>query len=417
MKTYWNLFRQFNKDIKLFLVLWCMIAFAFFGVLGVLMNLYLLRLGFGTDFIGMMHGSGQLIWGIFALPAGMLGMRIGAKRALMIGLLLNVVGVVLLLSSELLPVGDRPTGLIVSWMIAWVGAASVAVNSPPYLMSATNEQNRGFAFSVQQTVMAASGFMGSVAGGFLPGVLAGQMGLALDHPAPYRLALLMAPAVYFLGLIIFSKAGRGGSATIQEEAANGQRAPVAIFLFIALLVGVQAFSEGTVRSFFNIYLDTVFAVPAGQIGTIMGVSSLFLVPISLLAPALLTRLGNRGTTALTTLGMAITVLFLAWSPNTAAAAITYVGMSSMTMIMVIARGIYTQEMVAPRWRTTASAFATIGMALGWSSSAYLGGSLIQAIGFQGLFFLGSAAAALSISFLLLRPKEKKETLVEQNAAL
>jgi MFS family permease len=417
MKTYLNSFRRFNKDIWLYLALWCAISFGYFGVVGVLMNLYLVRLGYGTEFIGLMHGSGQLIWGVFALPAAMLGSRLGAKRMMTSGMVFNAVGMVLLLSVEALPVDVQPVWLVFSWMIGWVGAALTAVNSAPYLMAVTDDQSRGFAFSAQQTVMAAAGFAGSVAGGFLPALLAGQLNLALDHPAPFRLALLLSPVAYMLGAFAFSRTKPAGQVFKQEETGGGQRAPASIFVFIGLLTGIQAFSEGTVRAFFNVYLDTVFAVPTGQIGTIMGVSSLFIVPISLAAPAILARLGTRGTIILSASGLAFFILALSWSPTALFSALAYVGMSSMTMIMTTARGIFSQEIVFPRWRTTVSAFGTIGMALGWSSSAYLGGSLIKIIGFQGLFILGAASAILSAGFVLVQLRVHKGSVYEQKDAV
>jgi predicted MFS family arabinose efflux permease len=89
----------------------------------------------------------------------------------------------------------------------------------------------------------------------------------------------------------------------------------------------------------------------------------------------------------------------------------------MTMIMTTARGIFSQEIVFPRWRTTVSAFGTIGMALGWSSSAYLGGSLIKIIGFQGLFILGAASAILSAGFVLVQLRVHKGSVYEQKDAV
>ena len=50
-----------------------------------------------------------------------------------------------------------------------------------------------------------------------------------------------------------------------------------------------------------------------------------------------------------------------------------------------ARNIFSQEIVAAPWRTTGAAVLTIGMALGWATSAAGGGFLIGTVGFGGLF--------------------------------
>lgn len=206
MASYWKAFRQFDRNILLYLFYWSMISFAYFGIVGVLMNLYLLRLGYETEFIGLVLGSGQLVWAAFALPAGAIGSRVGAKKAMVAGMVVLAAGIVLMLAAEWLPSAARPVGLVLTWMLSWVGAALSAVNSAPYLMSVTNDQTRSFAFSAQQTVMAATGFAGSVAAGILPGIIASQMNRTMEDPAPYRLALLLAPLAYLAAAWAFSRA-------------------------------------------------------------------------------------------------------------------------------------------------------------------------------------------------------------------
>ena len=65
-----------------------------------------------------------------------------------------------------------------------------------------------------------------------------------------------------------------------------------------------------------------------------------------------------------------------------------------------ARNIFSQEIVLPRWRTTTSAIGTIGLALGWASTAAVGGYMIARAGFSGLFFLGAVLAFVAAILLL-----------------
>jgi hypothetical protein len=47
--------RGFNRSVVvLWLLTWALAAFGYFGLQGVLFNLYLLRLGFGPEFIGLL---------------------------------------------------------------------------------------------------------------------------------------------------------------------------------------------------------------------------------------------------------------------------------------------------------------------------------------------------------------------------
>jgi MFS family permease len=418
MKSYWAAFRLFDRSILLYLAYWGVISFAYLGVMAVLLNLYLLRLGYGPEFIGLVLGLGHLVWAAFAIPSAAIGARFGTKQAMTAGMLVNAVGAILLVSSELLPSALLSAGLLVSWTICWIGAALGVVNSAPYLMSVTDDKTRGFAFSAQQTVMAATGFAGSMAAGFLPGLLAGPMNLTLDDPAPYRMVLLLPPVAYILGALAFHRARSAAAQVAEPGQVETRSAPVFIFLFIGILVAMQSFSESTVRSFFNVYLDTVLSIPVGQIGGIMGATQLLLVVFSLAVPVVLARFGNLGALTLATLGMSLFIVLISLATTGLWVALAYVGMSIMTMMMVTARGIYSQEIVTPRWRTQISAVATIGMASGWGLAAWGGGALLASIGFQGLFYLGVLVALLSVVLMVARMRvargrlpEKKEPVV------
>jgi len=69
----------------------------------VLFNLFLLRLGFGAEFIGVLTGSGQLAWALCALPAGLYVRRFGLRIGLMTGALAQAVSITAMLSVEALP--------------------------------------------------------------------------------------------------------------------------------------------------------------------------------------------------------------------------------------------------------------------------------------------------------------------------
>ena len=49
----WRILFSFNRNIWLYLLAWGLVAFGYMGVQGVLLNLYLLRLGYEVEFIGL----------------------------------------------------------------------------------------------------------------------------------------------------------------------------------------------------------------------------------------------------------------------------------------------------------------------------------------------------------------------------
>ena len=67
--TYLHVLRDFNRDVRLYLITTMLIGLTVDGgVYTVLFNLYLLRLGYGPEFIGLVNGSGMLLFASSACP-------------------------------------------------------------------------------------------------------------------------------------------------------------------------------------------------------------------------------------------------------------------------------------------------------------------------------------------------------------
>jgi MFS family permease len=407
VKSYWQTFRKMDRSIHLYLVYWAMIGFAYLGVEGVLLNIYLVRMGYGPEFIGQLLAAGYIVWALFALPAGYIGGRFGVKQAMVVGMVVMAFATGFMLMAESLPDTYRVSGLVTGWMLSWIGAALGTVNASPYLMGVTTEENRGVAFSAQGAVMAATGFAGGLLAGALPGLAAGLLGVTLEHSSPYRLALLLAQAAYLVGGYFFLWA-RSVSMTEQVSVTGVKtRAPLGLFLFFGVVVFFQALGEGLVRPFFNLYLDLSLSVPVSQIGSTLGLSSLLLILVSLVTPVAIQRWGTGGTLRLTTFGLAGFALLLAALPQWPAAALVYFGISGMLTVMATVRAMYGQELVHARWRTTIAAVATVGLALGSALAAWGGGVLIEAGGFQRMFILGAVLALISGGLLWVRKVVRK----------
>lgn len=85
MTSYLNTLRLFSREARLYLVTAGLIGFTIFGgIYTTLLNLYLLRLGYGPEFIGLVNAVGLFGLAIFSLPAGMLGDRWGVRRMMIL---------------------------------------------------------------------------------------------------------------------------------------------------------------------------------------------------------------------------------------------------------------------------------------------------------------------------------------------
>ncbi|MDE0229529.1 MAG: hypothetical protein OXJ62_11830, partial [Spirochaetaceae bacterium] len=114
--------RQFHADVYRHLVASTLVGFSYFGFVTVLLNLYLLRLGYGTDFIGLVNGSTAIAFAASSLPAGAFGSRFGMRRAVVGGMGFLAAGVMLVPIVALLPAGGtRDVAIIAMRLLSGIG--------------------------------------------------------------------------------------------------------------------------------------------------------------------------------------------------------------------------------------------------------------------------------------------------------
>ena len=84
---YLRTLRLFNRNVRLYLIVSFVLGLTVWGgIYSVLLNLYLLRLGYDPEFVGLISASGYLGFAVFCLPAGALGGRWGNRRTMIAGL-------------------------------------------------------------------------------------------------------------------------------------------------------------------------------------------------------------------------------------------------------------------------------------------------------------------------------------------
>lgn len=407
MQTYWNAVRSFNKSIRLYFAMWSLLALANFGLISVLQNLYLLRLGFDVESIGVLIGSGQLMWAIAALPGAAIGRRIGPKRAILMGLSINMIAFTFFFSVEAAPASVWPAWLWFWNTLNWIGSAIFVVNSTPYITGITKPEERSYVFAVQSAIFPTFAFVGSLFAGLLPGFFASVMGLSLEQPAPYRNGLLIVPLLYVLMLLVFSraKATEGDAGEPVMHAAG--KAPVATLLIFGIIGLLQSIGDGAVMSFFTIYLDQGLGLLPAEIGVLVGIASLLPIAGALLSAPLMRRFGSGQTFSLSSAGLGASLAMMALLPSVIATAISRMLAGSMLSIGGASRNLFSQEIVSVNWRTMSSAVSTIGLALGWTVAAFAGGFIIRVAGFSAMFLFGSITALTSAGFTVLFLRHRK----------
>lgn len=403
MSNYWDTLKYFSRDVRIFLITAVLIGFTVFGgIYSLLLNLYLLRLGYGPEFVGAINATGLLALALLSLPAGSLGGRWGVRRAMILGLSLCVVGYGSLPLAEWIPAAARGGWLIATYTIAHLGLTLYLVNSNPYLMASTTPRERNHVFSVQSALWPMAGFAGSLIGGLLPGIFAAGFGVTLDSPLPYRYplliaALLLIPAV---GVVLRT---REIEATDEMNGSQPRGSmPLATIGLLAMVGFLRVGGEGIGRTFFNVYMDDGLGIATAQIGGLLAAAQLLAVPAALFTPLLAARWGNARVLLWGTAAVALSLLPLALIPHWIAAAAGFISMIALVSVTRPVFIVYTQEAVARPWWSAMSGATTMTVGFSWGVTALGGGFMIASVGYSGLFLTGALLTAAGALLFALR---------------
>jgi MFS family permease len=398
--TYAQKLHLFSRDVRLFLVTAVLVGFAWDGVRTVLYNLYLLRLGYTPEFVGLANAVGALAFSLFCLPAGMLGTRLGSRNMLIAGLGLLALGYGLLPLAESVPEGWRTYLVLGATLLAFLALALFLVNGLPFMMGATGPEERSHVFSVHIALVPLSGFCGSLVGGLLPEVLSKALGASVEDPALYAYPMWLAAVLLVPGMLVLLGAhpthGRAEPAP-PAGAPVGRKglAPYGLLIAVALVTALRFGGRATTTTFFNVYLDEGLGVSTALIGALVAAGQLFAIPAALLSPWLVARRGNVGTIVWGSVGVALCTLPLALVPHWTAAGFGFVTSWALFSATIGPMRVFTQELVAPRWRASMASIFMMGAGLAFSSVSLAGGFVITAVGYQMLFLTGTGLLALA----------------------
>ncbi|MFK7804874.1 MAG: MFS transporter [Anaerolineae bacterium] len=411
MKKYFSLIKQFKKDLRLFYLATAMQGFIFFGIYSLLLNLYLLRLGYGPKFIGTVNGVAPLVLAVGSLPAGLLSRRIGSRKGLIIGYFGIAIGFGLLPLSGFLLTDPaiQEAWIVGSYALAWLFAALLIVNYGPFIMEQTAEDERNHAFAIQSALFPVAGFVGSLAGGLLPGFFAQIANTTLDFPLPYRNALLLAAALYLIPTFIITRTAELNrkETDSNEQIKSRTKAPIRLMVIIAFISLLLVTGDWTIQLYLNVYLDTVLKVPTALIGSLLGAGRL-LGLTAFLSPIVMGRFGHKKTLLWASIVSSLTFLPLILIGHWVAAGVSFMALIAVASILNPTYNRFSQSIVEPEWRTTIASVMSMSTGIAIAITAFEGSMLITRFGYQTLFITGALLMLLGgiVFGLVFREKEQ-----------
>ena len=381
----------FNRNIRLMLGAVACVGFSFVGLHSVLFNLYLVRLGFGTKFIGAAHGSMMLLITLFSFPGGWLGRKFGGRICMTIGMgVAAAYGLIPLAgySSSLL----QPVLIFTGMCCLGLGGALFVANLPSFIMANCGADERNRAFAIRGATTRVFAFVGSLVGGFLPGLISSVFNFSLDGPKAFGAALLLAPLIFALGFVFMLLTVKAEDVLRETAGEKEEAMPVRAILVASLILLLVSGGFRSAVTFFNVYMDVRLETSTSLIGSVVAVAQLLGVPAALFMPALVKRLGRPRALAVTMAMLFVSLIGFAFLRHWAAASVLFCVVVALLAIHESAYAAHGQELVSPGWRPIMGGALAAAMGIGTGAIGIGGGFLIDGWGYQPLFLLGAGLA-------------------------
>ncbi len=418
-------FGRFQRNARLYLVSNALVGIST-GILLVLYNLYLVSLGYGTDFIGLVLFMGTIGAGVAIFPAGICVDRFGGKIVLILNYLtFGVAGAGQILFRQPLP-------LLASGFVAGVITAFALVVNAPFLTANSTAEERSHLFSLNIVLQLGTTVLGEVLGGALPvwfrtipqlmAPLPAQLGwlLASQHePRSYQLALLFAGLLAVPSLVpLFLLSDDRPASVLPQPTSFVQNifvrlstwrrevqlqkvlfSPFFTLLLVQILVGLGA---GLFIPYFNVYFVQHLKASSALFGVIDGGANAMNAVLTLVAPWLAMRIGKVKTVTVTRLLGIPLLLAIGLTNLLPLAAILYLFRQGTTDMAMGVFQVYSMEAVPPQRRGLANSSYQAGMQVAWAATTPLGGLLIARMGYLPVFIGGAILYMLAIGVLWVR---------------
>lgn len=365
------------------------------GMAGVLLGLYLARLGLPATLLGITVSAGLLGATGAVVLATWWGDRIGRRRLLLALAALSAGGGLLLALGDgaAVIVGAAALGMV-NGMGRDRGAALVLEQA--ILPATTDDAGRTRAIARYHLLADLGHALGALAGG-LPELLVALVGLT-DLEA-YRVGFLIYAALLAAGLPLYgglSAATEAPGATTAMTLAPASRR---VLTRISALFAIDSIAGGFLgAALVSWFFFERFGVGAATIGLLFFGARLMNAASHLGAAWLAARIGLVNTMVFTHIPSSLLLVTVAFAPSFPMAALLFLLREGLVEMDVPTRQSYVMAMVRPEERTLASGVTHLVRLGGWAVAPGIAGWLMAALSLGSPLVVG---AAMKIGYDLL----------------
>ncbi|MBZ5572937.1 MAG: MFS transporter [Acidobacteriia bacterium] len=372
-----------------------------FGLMGVVLGIYLFRAGLSSFNIGMVVAVGLVGSALATIGVTTKADRAGRRRTLVALSLLGAIGALALAFTPAIPVllAMAFVGMLNGTGTDRSAAFSLEQAIIPGLVPDTS---RTWGLAWYNVVLDAAGSLGALAAA-LPLLL--QRWLALPLFASYRTVFFGCAFLGVVGAILYSSASarvEGPKSAMEALPHHISPATKKVVTKLAGLFSLDAFGGGFLTDALVAYwFFRRFGIAEETLGVLFFAVHLLNAASHLGAAWLARRIGLVNTMVFTHLPSSLFLVAAAFAPSLKVAVILFLCREALVEMDVPTRQSYVAAVVLPNERTFASGIANLARNIFWAVGSSAAGFLMQNVAFSAPLVLGGGAK-ISYDLLLYR---------------
>jgi MFS family permease len=391
IKDYLRTVSGFHPNVKL-LLLRSFIICLYTGIYGILFNLYILNLGYGADFLGLVLAANVMASSVMSIPAGILCDRMDKKKLMVIS------GVASVMAAVPLYLFASPYSLLLFSILGGIFVSISSVTITPLLAENCRKEDTVHVFSANASISWISSVIGCALGGILPGMWGVFRGISMGS---LQLTLLSSVVLLALSmLLVFPLKEKKGveKATCQPFSLKDIKISgnVLKFTLTSLTFGI---ASGMIVPYFNVFFTQSLHVSVLDVGLASAVAGAVMVLGFVVTPYLTSKIGKIRSAVLSKIVSAPFLLLMAFTRSFLVAAGAYVVYQFFINMAGPATTSFQMEQLKPKEQGFAVGMMMTGNYVAVSASTYVSGLLI-ARGNYLIPFVGTCAAYLVTAALL-----------------
>jgi MFS family permease len=383
-----------------------------FGLTGVVLGIYLFRVGLSSLNIGMVVAAGLVGAALATVGVTAKADRAGRKRTLVVLSLLGVIDPLALASTPAVPV------LLAMAFVGMLNGTGTDRSAAFTLEQAiipglVPDASRTWGLAMYNVVLDTAGSLGALAAG-LPLLL--QHWLALPLLASYRTVFLGCAFLGIVGAILYpfaSAAVEVSKSATETIPHNVSPATKKVVTKLAGLFSLDAFGGGFLTDALVAYwFFRRFGIAEESLGLLFFAVHFLNAASHLGAAWLARRIGLVNTMVFTHLPSSLFLIAAAFAPSLKVAVVLFLCREALVEMDVPTRQSYIAAVVQPNERTFASGIANLARNVFWAVGSSVAGFLMQNMALSAPLLIGGGAKIgydllLYRAFRELRPPEER----------